>query len=309
MIRPPRYGLFAAAAVVAAVSAAAYWWEIQTAGRSAPEALAATDHQTMLPPPAAPPETVPAPAPPPDDPLAAALRAENRALQIQLDNVYGWILTNVQGCFPLPAVMLSYLDFPAATTDDRLPADLVAWLRITPEEQLAMEQSYAVTRLDLDALAMARAEVSLLEGEAAEVLIPPFPDEGAVVRNQLLADADRILGAYRSARFQQTAGRDLERRFAHFGDAERRIRMTLEAAEAPETAPRLRILDSWSRTDEDGVTRVESTEWATGEPPDAYQPFMRLILDATATARDISRESPAVAPPETPVPESAPDQE
>lgn len=284
-------GLAAVAALGASV-ATAWWWQ-EDNERPTAAVLASTDHLVRswdLP--KAAPTNAPAAEPAEPPRLTARLQqlaAENRRLQTAMEDLKNWILDNFQGKVPLSERLMGRVRLPALTDDARFDPDLAEFLGVNEAEQQSLDTAFAQT---LTLIRTAESGVMQLKAESSgvgEVIIPPFPDIGAGIEEDLYGELGGVLGQDRFDRFCAVAGNDLDRRMNYFGRAERRLRF--ESRVAADGSPKLFIRDETALTDQKtGIRRIEATEQTTAEVPEAYLPYLTRLVAVTPA------EAPASEP-------------
>jgi len=151
------------------------------------------------------------------------LEMENAKLRGRLDDMLTWILDNVRGTYPLPENQMVYLRLEPVDEDLGVSADLAQLLRLSEEEAVRLDAAFMGTRsvlLDLEAESI---QVETPDRHQARILIPPYPEEGHLVREALYEELARALGPARFDRFLQVAEEGLDRRFEYFGEADRTL--------------------------------------------------------------------------------------
>jgi hypothetical protein len=200
------------------------------------------------------------------------LSATNEKLQGQLVQILNWILANYKGKYPLPEKHFPKLKLAAVTEDYALNPDVAELLRITPEEEAMIN----------DALAYAEAVVKIIEDESTTlaspnpdkviVRIPAFPEEGAIVREDLYGALEITLGAHRFDRLMDVSEEELENSYHRFGDASRTIIFQLVYGDEDEL-PQLTIKDGWIIQEEDGTRLIQATESTVDVLPSEYADY------------------------------------
>lgn len=235
--------------------------------------------------PAAPVQATPAPAPDPEaqrrwleaEGESATLRTENTALKTQLEDLLNWILVNFKGRYPLSDKHLDRLQLQAAGEDYTLDPDVAEFLSITPEETTRINEAFAFARAAMQRLEDETMQITVEAPDRAAVAVPPYPEEGAALRDDLYARMDAVMGADRFGRFLQVSQGALDERYHGFGQAARALLFSLEKAEGQEL-PLLKIRDEWTTADGDGKRSIRATEWLTSEVPDAYRDLLIKVL-------------------------------
>ena len=200
------------------------------ASASAPAAAAAFGAK-----PAAPSAAAPAAAPVADRELerkAFRLELENAKLRARLDDMLNWIVANVRGTFPLPDHQMANLRVAPVDTNLATSADLAEILRLNDEEIFLLDSAFLGTRAVLREVEAEKISVDQSAEKQTVLNIPPYAEEGELVREELYGELKRALGAGRFDRFLQIAATGLDESFDHFGAADR----TLEFEEVTDAA-------------------------------------------------------------------------
>ena len=185
--------------------------------------------------PPAPAAPAPAAAPAADRELerkAFRLEMENAKLRARLDDMLNWIIDNVRGTFPLPDHQMANLRIAPVDTNLATSADLAEILRLDDEEIFLLDSAFLGTRSVLRELEAEKISVDRPAEKQTVLSIPPYADEGELVREELYVELKRTLGAGRFDRFLQIAAAGLDESFDHFGAADR----TLEFEEVTDVA-------------------------------------------------------------------------
>lgn len=172
-------------------------------------------------------------APLPAAPAAAAasglerrayqLEMENARLRSRLDDMLNWILDNVRGTYPLPENQMGNLKIDPVDKDMAVSADLAQLLRLNDEEIERLDTAFLGTRSVLQELGNENIAVKEPAENQVVLNIPPYPEEGQQVREELYGELKKTLGAARFDRFLQVAEPTLEARLDYFGQADRTL--------------------------------------------------------------------------------------
>jgi hypothetical protein len=170
-----------------------------------------------LPPPAAAPERA--------DPARRAfqLELENARLRGRLDDMLNWILDNVRGTFPLPENQMANLRVVPVDPDLAVSDDLIQLLRLNDGEVDRLDTAFMGTRSVLQELEVEKLTVDQPAENQVLLTIPPYAEEGQLVRDELYGEIRRTLGAARYQRFLQVAEKGLDEKFEYFGDMDRTL--------------------------------------------------------------------------------------
>jgi hypothetical protein len=195
------------------------------------------------------------------------LRTQNSELQNRLVAVLNWILANFKGKYPLSEAHMSKLQIPPLTDDFTLHPDALDFLKVTQDEEQKVNDAFAYARKTLGEIEAAIITVTNPRPDKVILHIPPFPEDGKVLQEDLYAALDSTLGQDRFDRFLQVSESGLKQNFYQFGEASRTMVFEL-AYDDNSTTPQLKIKDGWvvdlgpnSRQ----VTAVES--FVTNLPP------------------------------------------
>jgi hypothetical protein len=166
-------------------------------------------------------------------PLAGAGEAlERRAFQLEMENVrlrsrledmLKWILANVRGTFPLPEAQMANLRVSPVDEDMAVSADLAELLRLNDRELERLDTAFIGTRSVLQDLELENIFVQEPAENQVVLNIPPYAEEGQLVREELYRELKTTLGTARFDRFLQVAETGLAEKFEHFGEVERTL--------------------------------------------------------------------------------------
>lgn len=151
------------------------------------------------------------------------LEMENARLRGRLDDMLNWILDNVRGTFPLPEKQLANLRLMPVDPDLAVSDDLIQLLRLTQTEVGRLDAAFMGTRSVLQEIEVENISVDQPADNQVLLNIPPYTEEGEVVREELYGELQRTLGTARFQRFQQVAEDGLEEKFEYFGDVDRTL--------------------------------------------------------------------------------------
>ena len=226
--------------------------------------------------PAAPVSAAPPPQPP-GDPLerkAFQLEMENARLRSRLDDMLNWILENVRGTFPLPEAQMANLRLKPVDENLAVSDDLAQLLRLNEEEIGRLDTAFSGTRAVLQDLETENIAVDQPSETQVVLSIPPYQEEGELVREELYGELEKTLGPARFSRFLQVAEPGLEEQFEYFGRADRTLEF--EALQDAATgAPQLFVRDERVVPSKDDPLRQDiiAVEQIVTELPEQYQPY------------------------------------
>ena len=287
-------GALGGVAVLVAVSVLASWWVFAPEPNRAPAASTAA-----APGPAANPAVDSAqpragliPAAPPVGPAAGdaagardllekkafRLEMENAKLRGRLDDMLTWILDNVRGTFPLPEEQMANLRLVPVDTNMEVSADLAQVLRLDDEEIDRLDSAFIGTRSVLQELETEKISVDQPAEKQVVLNIPPYAEEGQLVREELYGELKKTLGPGRFDRFLQIAEAGLEDKFEHFGEVDRTLKFE-EVTDAASGAAQLFVHDERVLPSKDDPLRqdITSSERLVTELPDEYYAYWNWL--------------------------------
>ena len=284
----------AAAAAFVAVSVLASWWTSAAAPDRSAAAIAAAIAATPAgaapsasdvsragaAPQSAAPRNASAAAGPRDDfeKKAFRLEMENAKLRGRLDDMLNWILDNVRGTFPLPEGQLANLRVVPVDTNMQTSADLAEVLRLSDEEIDKLDTAFLGTRSVLQELETEKISVDQPAEKQVVLNIPPYAEEGELVREELYGELKRTLGAGRFDRFLQVAEAGLDEKFEYFGNADRTLEFE-EVTDAVSGAAQLYVRDERALPSKDDPLRqdVTASERLVTELPAEYYAYWNWL--------------------------------
>lgn len=151
------------------------------------------------------------------------LEMDNARLRGRLDDMVNWILDNVRGTFPLPEGQMAYLRLMPVDTNMAVSDDLAQLLRLNDEEVNRLDAAFQGTKSLLQELETENISVENPSENQVVLNIPPYAEDGQLVREELLIELKSTLGAARFNRFLQVAGLDLDEKFEFFGEVDRTL--------------------------------------------------------------------------------------
>ena len=154
---------------------------------------------------------------------AFQLEMENARLRGRLDDMLNWILDNVRGTFPMPENQMANLRVVPVDDDMAVSDDLVQLLRLGDEEVDRLDAAFMGTRAVLQDLEAENIAVAEPAENQVVLNIPPYAEEGGLLREELYGELKKTLGAARFDRFLQVAGTGLEESFEYFGEVDRTL--------------------------------------------------------------------------------------
>ena len=287
-------GALGIVSVLVAVSVLASWWVSAPEPNRAPAASTAAAPGPAANPAAdsAQPRAGLIPAAPPVGPAAGdaagardllekkafRLEMENAKLRGRLDDMLTWILDNVRGTFPLPEEQMANLRLVPVDTNMEVSADLAQVLRLDDEEIDRLDSAFIGTRSVLQELETEKISVDQPAEKQVVLNIPPYAEEGQLVREELYGELKKTLGPGRFDRFLQIAEAGLEEKFEHFGEVDRTLKFE-EVTDAASGAAQLFVHDERVLPSKDDPLRqdITSSERLVTELPDEYYAYWNWL--------------------------------
>ena len=231
------------------------------------------------------PAAVPAPAPVTEaDRLARRsfqLEMENARLRGRLDDMLNWILDNVRGTFPLPEGQMANLQVAPVDTNLATSGDLAELLRLNDEEIDRLDAAFLGTRSVLQELETENISVDRPSDSQVVLNIPPYAEDGQLVREELYTELKKTLGAARFDRFLEVAETGLDEQFEYFGEADRTLQFeTLQDEQSGEA--QLFVRDERVRPAKDDPLRqnITASERIVTELPAEYYFYWNWLPDS-----------------------------
>jgi len=151
------------------------------------------------------------------------LEMENARLRGRLDDMLNWILDNVRGTFPLPEGQMANLRLIPVDDNMAVSDDLAQVLRLNDKEIERLDTAFIGTRSVLQDLETENISVDKPAENQVVLNIPPYAEEGQLVREELYGELQKTLGAARFDRFLEVAETGLDEKFEYFGEADRTL--------------------------------------------------------------------------------------
>jgi hypothetical protein len=209
----------------------------------------------------------------------AELSTLNEKLRGQLVQIFNWILTNFKGRYPLPEEHLPKLRLTAVTEELEVHPDVAQFLNMSDQEKVMLNDAFAYASAVLETIEQESLTLTRPNEEKVIVHIPPFPDQGEELREELYAAIATTLGENRFGRFLDVSEEGLESTFNLFGAASRTI--IFETLYSPDDEmPQLRIKDGWVVQEADNKRVITATETTLTELPDFYAKYLNGLPDA-----------------------------
>ncbi len=211
---------------------------------------------------------------------AFRLEMENARLRHRLDDMLNWLLDNVRGTFPLPETQMANLRVTPVDDHLQVSADLAQILRLNDAEVDTLDQAFWGTRTLLYELETEKLTVDEPAAGQAVLNMPPYPEEGQVVREELYNTLQRTLGVARFQRFRQVAETGLDEQFEYFGEVERTIEFA-EVADAASGHSQLFVRDERILPNREDPQRqdITTSERLVTELPAEYYAYWNWLPD------------------------------
>jgi hypothetical protein len=209
------------------------------------------------------------------------LQAKNRDLQERLVAVLNWILANFRGKYPLGENYMSNLAVSAVADDYTLHPEAAEFYKVSPAEAQKLNDALAYARQYLAEIEAATMTVTSPRPDKVVLHIPPFPEDGKVLQEDLYSAFEITLGSDRFERFLKTSENSLKSNFYQFGDASRTMVFEL-AYPADGSAPQLKIKDGWVLEVGPNIRSVTATESVVTNLPGKYSPYLAWLPDYVA---------------------------
>lgn len=206
------------------------------------------------------------------------LHGEVQDLQGRLVGVLNWVLANFKGTYPLPDPLMARLQVPPVTEDFTLHPEAAALIKVTPEEEQKINDVFAYARSYLAELEAAMLTVTSPRPDKVILHIPPFAENGAMLREDMYAALEITLGPDRFDRFLKVSEAGLKSSFYRFGEASRTLVFELVYAGGG-APPQLKIKDGWIMETVPGSKEITATESTVTNLPAGYAAYSPWLPD------------------------------
>jgi hypothetical protein len=209
---------------------------------------------------------------------AFELEMDNARLRGRLDDMLTWILDNVRGTFPLPENQMANLRLVPVDEAMGVSADLAQLLRLNDDEVDRLDAAFLGTRSVLWDLEAENIQIETPDLNRVVLNIPPYSEEGQLVRDALYGELEQALGAARFLRFLQVAELGLEEQFDYFGEADRLLQFEAVRDDASGGA-QLFVRDERVIPNRDDPLRQDiiASERIVTELPEEYLPYWEWL--------------------------------
>ncbi len=206
---------------------------------------------------------------------------ENARLRGRLDDMLNWILENVRGTFPLPEEQMANLRVVPVDTNMAVSDDLAQVLRLNDEEIERLDAAFSGSRALLQDLEAENISVEKPSESQVVLNIPPYAEDGQLVREELYGELKKTLGSARFDRFLQVAGTGLEEQFEYFGEADRTLQFE-EVLDAATGGSQLFVRDERVVPNRDDPMRQDilASERLVTELPREYYAYWNFLPEA-----------------------------
>ena len=211
---------------------------------------------------------------------AFQLELENARLRGRLDDMLNWIIDNVRGTFPVPETQMTNLRLVPVDDDMGVSDDLTRLLRLGDEEVVRMDAAFVGTRSVLQDLEAEKIAVDKPAENQVILSIPPYAEEGQLVREELYGELKKTLGAARFDRFLQVAEAGLDEKFEYFGEADRTLQFEA-VKDANSGVSQLFVRDERVLPSKDDPLRqnITASERIVTELPQEYYSYWNWLPD------------------------------
>ena len=204
------------------------------------------------------------------------LRKLNAQLQSQLAEILSWMLANYKGRYPLAEHQITNLSFHAVSDSFGLNPAVAEFMHLQSNEVVMINDllSYGGTLVN-DLVA---ENISVTESESGKVVlhIPPFQEEGALLREDVYSALEATLGPYRFDRFMDITAGKMDEDFNYFGDASHTIIIEPIYTETDDGL-QWRIRDGWIILEEDSSKTIKATETVVRTLPEEYDKYVNYL--------------------------------
>lgn len=208
------------------------------------------------------------------------LQRENDILRGRLNDLLQWILTNFRGKYPLPEAFMTRVRVNPLSEDFTLHPDAAELMQVTPEEAAMIDDAFGMGADWLREIEAATIQVRSPYPGKTVLSIPPFEEEGALLRDDLHGALEATLGADRFDRFLAFSGEDLAAGFNYYGEASRTL--IFEVLSDGVSDPQLVIRDAMVVPEGENTHRIEATEATVTNLPSRYFHYLSWLPDYVA---------------------------
>ncbi|NCA82491.1 MAG: hypothetical protein EOM72_07050 [Opitutae bacterium] len=212
---------------------------------------------------------------------AFQLEMENARLRGRLDDMLNWILDNVRGTFPLPEGQMAHLRLAPVDTNMAVSDEVAQLLRLNDLEIDRLDAAFMGTKALLQDLETENISVDKPSESQVVLNIPPYAEDGQLVREELYGELKKTLGAARFDRFLQVAGAGLDEQFDYFGEADRTLQFEA-VQDAVSGDSQLFVRDERVVPSRDDPLRqdITASERIVTELPREYYPYWNWLPDS-----------------------------
>ncbi|NCD34384.1 MAG: hypothetical protein EOL87_13345 [Spartobacteria bacterium] len=205
------------------------------------------------------------------------LQQENNRLQKQLGELINWMLQNYRGRYPVPEHQLTNMLLSAINEQNFTPHnDLVEFLRLTATEQAMLSDAFQFGQEQLNQIIASNITVLTDNSGKTTLYIPPFPEEGDILKNDLYQAISLSLDPARFDKFIDVAEQRFNQSFYYFGEAAHTL--VFEPIYIDESSPlQWSIKDAWIIQQDDTSRSVQAMESTVTNIPASYLPFREFL--------------------------------
>ena len=200
----------------------------------------------------------------------------NRNLNGQLTDTLNWILENFKGKEHIPTHLAAHLQLAGVTDNFLLHEQAKEYLAVSPYEEELVNEALITSRDIMVSVEDELLTMSNPDPDRVVLHIPPYPEEGAMIREQMYDALEHALGEHRLSRFLAVTEDNIDSTFHLFGNAARTITFKHEYYEGEEY-PQFVIQNAWITNDEQNRRLVQATEEAVDVLPEDYASYVSWL--------------------------------
>jgi len=183
----------------------------------------------------------------------------NSTLKIQIEDILNWMLVNYEGKHPLPDESVPALAFTPTTDELMLNPAVAEFLHITVAEEAIINDAFAYARDVINQVEYELMTYRTPHEDKAILQIPPYYEEGELLRDDLYSSLETAIGVNRFDTFMDITGEKFDSTFNHFGNATHTIIFEV-VYDADTGEPLLKIKDGWVSRNEKDEKVIHATE-------------------------------------------------
>lgn len=198
------------------------------------------------------------------------LAAETSQFRAQFEGLANWMIQTFRGKIPLKERFVPNLLLASVNEDFSLHGDLMDFLEVTGEEKVMVDDALVATATTMMNIESSIMTVTQAGPDHVRFNIPPYPEQGTMLKEDLYGAVEATIGAQRFDRLVDVGGKDLEKQYHYFGNAERTLEFEVAYPKDRAQPPFLVIRDAWVIPDGESSRRTDLRETSTYELPSAY---------------------------------------